>query len=502
VASSGDETQPEAGPEGVGASPGSLLGAVSWAYAARYSAKALTFVATVILARLLLKEDFGLAGFALIVIGFLEVTKDLGIGASVIFYGDDDESLDTAFWLNIGSGLLLGALAWAIAPLVGGFFGAPRATSMTRVLALSFPLMALGNIHRSILERRLAFRRLFIPDLAKAIGKGTLSISLALLGFGAWSLVIGHLGGTAVSVVAYWLVLRWRPAKRFVRTKAAPLLRYGIQIVAVNVVGVLLNNLDYLVVGRYLGAEALGVYILAFRLPELLIKELSTGASRALFPAFSSVRSDPGVLRERFLNTMSYLALVMVPAGLGLAAVADPLVRTLYTDKWEQAIPVMSVIAVYLVVQGVAFNIGDIYKATGRPTLLTKISLVRLPVLLAMLWWAVTGPGTLLAVGFAQLGSAVFTVTLSVVVAARVLAIRPADIWGAFRAPFLAGVGMVAAVLIVLRVLPSQIASWLELTMGIAVGVGAYMTGFWLFDRQKLISVLRAIRTRRRTSQA
>jgi PST family polysaccharide transporter len=474
----------------------SLMAAVSWAYAARYSAKSVTFVSTVILARLLLPQDFGLAGFALIVIGYLEVLRDLGIGAAVVYLGDDEEDRDTAFWLNLLAGLLLAAVAWLIAPWAGEFFDDERAVDMTRVLGLMFPVIALGNIHRSIMERRLDFKRLFIPEVAMSVGKGSVAITLALAGVGAWSLVIGQVGGTALAAVASWFVLRWRPSLRFVKDRAGPLIRYGSHIVAVNALGVLLNNMDYLFVGRFLGVEALGVYTLAFRLPELLVKELSSGASKALFPAFSGLRQDPAALKRRFLETMSYLAVVIVPIGLGLAAVSDPLIRTLYTDKWEDAIPVLSVIAVYMVLQAVAFNIGDIYKATGRPGLLSKVSLARLPVLIVGLWWATTGPETILAVAVAQLISAVFTVVLSIAVASRTLDIRAGEILGSFWSAFIAGGLMTGAVAIVLLLLPSGVASPLELVLGVGVGAVVYGAAVWVLEREKLVTFLRVVRNK------
>ena len=131
-----------------------------WAYAATYSGKFLVFISTMILARLLTQEDFGLAGYALVVISFLEVFNDLGIGSAVIYHRDEPRVLNTAFWLNVATGIVLFGLTWLVAPFAGWFFQDERAVELTRVLGLTFPLTAVGNIHASLLRKNLSFQRI------------------------------------------------------------------------------------------------------------------------------------------------------------------------------------------------------------------------------------------------------------------------------------------------------------------------------------------------------
>src|SRR5512145_2304230 len=162
-------------------------------------------------------------------------------------------------------------ITWVAAPLVGLFFQDPRAIPVTRILALSYPINALGSIHQTVLQKKLAFGRTFMPNLVQSIAKGLGSILLAVLGFGAWSLIGGQLGGVMIGVVAFWIVTRWQPTFSFDPKIARSLLGYGVKIVGVDLLGILLLNIDYLLVGRYLGAANLGVYTLAFRMPDLLI---------------------------------------------------------------------------------------------------------------------------------------------------------------------------------------------------------------------------------------
>lgn len=458
-----------------------ILGTI-WVYAANYSGKALVFISTIILARLLTKADYGLAGYALVIIGFLDVMVDLGVGAALIYYPETEGTRNTAFWLNLLTSVLLFGITFLLAPLAGEFFNDPRAVPLTRVMALTFPVSALGNIHASLLAKHLTFKVKFIPDITKALGKGLVSILLAYFGMGAWSLVLGQVGGTVLGVIALWFVQPWRPKFEFDPLLTRPLLKYGVNIVAVDALGVTLNNVDYLFVGRLLGAEALGVYTLAFRIPELLVKNLVNLVGNVLFPAYSRLKDDLDALQKGFIISMQFISMFTIPVALGLVAVARPMILTLFTEKWEEAIPVTSLIAVYTLLRSLTFNIGNLYKAQGKPDILTKLSMVKIPFLFAGLWWATSGPGTIVAVAWAQVGVALISAVLNILVAARVLSTPVRRIIQAFQPALVAGLVMLVTVSLVLSFLGSS-TELLQLVVGILVGVLVY--GVVVFGLQR-----------------
>ena len=381
-------------------------GGALWSSAAVYLGKLLVFASTLVLARLLDVEDFGLAGYAIVAIAFLDITQDLGIGSALIYARDDPRSQSTAFWLGLASGCALFAFSSVAAYWVGLFFDEPRAVALTRVLALGFPLAALGGVHSALLRKRLQFRRRFVPELARSLAKGGASIALALAGFGAWSLVLGQLAGAAASVVALWWVVPWRPRLEFDAGIAADLLGYGWKVAAVDALAVVLNKADNLFVGRFLGTASLGIYTLAFRIPELLVKQFAQVAGQVLFPVFARMRDEPERMREALLRALRMLALVALPVAVGLAVVADPLVRLLFSAKWIAAAPVVAVIALYTGVRALTLNLGAVYKAQGRPEILLRLSLLQLLPTLAVLAWAAREGGSVIAVAGAQLGLA------------------------------------------------------------------------------------------------
>ena len=221
------------------------LHGTTWTYIAYYSSKLVVFVTTIILARYLSKGDFGVVGYAVTIIGFLDVVKDLGIGTSLIYHRNE-AVFPTAFWVSVSTNLLFFLLTWVGAPLIGSFFDDPRVIGVTRILALNLPLNALGSTHEALLVKELEFRKRFFPEFSKAVVKGVVAISLAVLGFGPWSLIISQLGGTLVAVIILWRIVAWRPSFSFSGQAARSLLSFGLPLVGMNVVSAVALNIDYI----------------------------------------------------------------------------------------------------------------------------------------------------------------------------------------------------------------------------------------------------------------
>lgn len=457
-----------------------------WSYASRYSGKLLVFVSTAVLARVLLKEEFGIAGYALVIIGFMEVLEGLGIGPAIIYHRADTDRLDTAFWLGLGVGGVLFALSYFVAaPLAGAFFQDPRAVPVTRALGLEFLISAFSLVHAALLMQKLAFKRKFVPEMARSASKGIASIVLALLGFGAWSLILGQLAGVLVQTVVYWLVVPWRPALRFQRRMVRSLLGYGSSVVSINGLGILLLNVDYLLIGRFMGAAALGVYTLAFRVPELLVKQLCNVVGNVTFPVYAQMRDDPQALRRGFLLTMRYLTMITIPLGLGLALVAEPFVLVVFGERWAEAVPVTAAISLYMLLRSLVFNAGSVYKAVGRPSLLSRLSLLQAVVAVPALWWTVATTESLVAVAWMQVLLAFLAGGLKLTMAARLVDLRLRDLLRTFAPSLLAGGVMALAVWSVGQLL-TDVLPLLALVLETAVGALVYGGILLLLQREAL----------------
>ncbi len=464
----------------------------AWRYITYFSGKLMIFIGTIALARLLSKDDFGVVGYALTAIAFLDVVSDLGVSPALIYYPENERTSTTAFWIGQAIAWALFGLTWVLAPLMAIYFRDDRVIPVVRVLALTYPFNALGETHGAVLYKKLDFGRTFLPDLSQAITKGVVSVVLAFAGFGAWSLVWGQVSGALISSIAFWFAYPWRPAFKFDLEAAGPLVTYGMKYVGSSVLAMLLLNLDYLLVGRYLGSEALGVYTLAFRLPELLILQFARILSTVIFPIYTKMRDIPGSLTRGFLLTTRYVSLLSIPLGIGLALIARPFTIVVLSEKWVDAIPAMQAIAIYATLLSLTYNSGSAYKAEGHPQVNTYLGLLRLAFLFPALWWAVNIAKSIVAVGWMQAATALIAGTMNMFVVTRFLKFPLRDIWKALQPAIRASFFMALSVLISLRVLNDFMSIW-QLIVSVLAGAATYLGVLWYFNRADIYDITKQL---------
>ena len=329
--------------------------------------------------------------------------------------------------------------------------------------------------------------------MSRSASKGIISIALALLGFGAWSLIIGQLVGVLVQTVVYWIVVPWRPAFQFQRKVARTLLTYGGSVVSIEGLGILLLNADYLFIGRYMGAAALGVYTLAFRVPELLVKQFCNIVGNVTFPVYSQMRDDPEALRKSFLVTMRYLTMLTIPMGLGLVLVAEPFVLTFFTAKWTEAIPVMAAISIYTLLRSLVFNSGSVYKAVGKPGLLSRLSLIQALVTVPALWWTAVTYNTILAIAWMQVLLALLAGSMKLYMAARLVDIKLWDLLQTFLPSLAAGSVMALAIWVSSQFLTDAIPV-VALVVETAVGALVYGGTILLLQKEEVLRASTVLR--------
>ena len=390
-----------------------------WTYLSFVCGKALNFGATVILARLLLPQQFGVMGYCLLALQYLSILNFIGVDALISRRTELKEAANAAFIVNLVTGALLFAAAWTFAPLLARFFRTEEITPLFRLLAVSLPITALGGVPEALLQRALRFKARLLPELGRSVFKGVVSVVLAWRGFGVASLIIGQIAGELVATAAVWSLVRWRPTAVFNRRVTQEMMIYGFHIVAISLLGALFGNVDMIFVGRILGAQALGYYTLAYRIPDLVLTSTNTVVGRVAFPIFCRLQSDADELRSTFFSYIRYMSLLIFPAGAGLAITAAPFILFFYSTRWSPSIPVMQLIAIALAISSIGYVPGVLYKATNRPQILTKLALIKLGPAAAIFWyttrWGITG------VACGQIASGIFNVILDNVVVSRVL---------------------------------------------------------------------------------
>jgi PST family polysaccharide transporter len=466
-----------------------------WSYGAFASSKLLTLVATAILARLLTPAEFGIVGFATVAITYLSIAQDLGLAGALIYQREKaDRAAHVVFSWNLVLGLGLFLVGVLTAPLAAQFFDEPEVASLMRVLSVTFLIAPLGSVHLILLQKELDFRRKMFPDVGSALVKGAASVALALAGFGVWALVLGHLAGVVVSVVLAWIVVKWRPRLAFDRDLTRSLLAFGLPLFLVDLIYVVTGNIDYLIVGRVLGAAALGIYTLAYRIPELLVLGVVSVLSRTMFPAFTKARDSIASLRRGFAASIRYVVIFTTPICVGLFVVAEPLVLVMLGPDWLEAVPVLRVLAAFAWVRSLMSNDGDVYKALGKPGFLARITGLRLVILVPAL--LIATPYGLVAVAIALLIATVLDKTLRIYLISRQLEMRVTEVVAQFVPAVVAAVPLALVSVAMLYALDGA-GPLTRLVATSLAGAATYFGAIWLLERDALRRIVVLVRTPR-----
>lgn len=361
---------------------GQVASGVKWHYGFTAFRVAITIGSTAVLARLLSPGDYGLVAMSTLVTEFAALFANLGFGAILVQQPKlTRRQLDTVFCASVIIGLVLAFLVAAAAYPAAALFKQPELTAVLCVSALSFVVQGVAVVPAAILQRLLMFKAEVLLQASLVLLRTGLAVGLALAGAGYWSLVIGGVVAlvcvTAVQFVVVGFRPRWRLDTAFLRQHA----RSSGSFLGSGLLSHLNANIDYFVVGRRFGAAELGLYQVAFSLPEELRTRLSGPLQRVLFPAYARLQSEPQRFRDAVLESQRLLAYVVLPLGAVMAVLAPEIVAVLYGPKWADVVPLLQVLAVGGACRAMFSLVASVFYATGRADLAFKINLISAPFL-------------------------------------------------------------------------------------------------------------------------
>jgi O-antigen/teichoic acid export membrane protein len=443
---------------------------ILWSNVAFVATRALGALTLLVLARLLTPSTFGVVAAITVYVFVVELISDAGMRNTVVYEQEHavTRRVDTAFTMNVGLALGLTAIAVLAAPLVADFFRLPEETDLFRLAALNPLIKSLGNIHDALMLRDLAFRRRALPELVLALTRAGVSIPLAVAGLGATSIVVGLLAGTAAWVVAEWVLTGYRPRPHFDRAVARSMIGYGGAASLVDIIAALASRIDVAVIARVLGDRALGLYTVAFRIPELLVESVAWNTHAVAFPALSRKRRDDAAgLADATRGILRYQALYAVPVSALLAVVGTPLVVVLFSEEWRGAGGVASAVAVMAGISALVFPLGDVFKALGRQRVFILLQLVYIPLVVGAV--VAAAPAGIVAVAWARVGTRAFWALLLGGAVTRTLRASPLSFLRETVPALVAGAGVVAGAGSVRLLWPD--ASLLPLVAEIAAGL-------------------------------
>jgi O-antigen/teichoic acid export membrane protein len=354
----------------------------SWALLSLTLAMGTGAARALIAAHLIGAREVGTVGVALLVLATLDaLTATAGETALVSHPGDPEADLDPAFTLRVAQGVLVAGLLWLGAPAVGRFFEMPAVPPLMRALALVPLLRGLSNPAAILLVRRIEFRRLFWWGLPEAVAGTALVVGVGVVRRDAWALVAAVVGAQAVSTVVSYAMAPRVPRLAVRGPGFARLLHYGRWMQGTRVLMFAALNLDNFVVGKVLGAAALGFYQIAFRIGEIPAVTVGHAAARAMLPVLTRLRRRPSRLRREYLGTFRLVMAVNAAIALGLVLAARPAVAWLLGPEWLPAVPLAQILAAAMLFRTAAILANQLFYALERPRFVFAVNAVRVGVL-------------------------------------------------------------------------------------------------------------------------
>jgi O-antigen/teichoic acid export membrane protein len=353
------------------------INGITWSVVSRLGRMALMFVISVILARLLSPREFGLVAMITVITSFAAIFAELGFSAALVQKQDiQQEQLSSVFWLNVGAGLLLTLVFAAGAPLISRFYREPMLTPLTIFISTSFLISSLNIVQNTLLTKALDFRTLSIVELSAVLVAGIISIAMALAGFGAWSLAAQSVLISAVTAVLLWILSDWRPSLLFRWTAVKALLGFSMSLFGTKVLNYWVRNIDYLLIGRFLGSDPLGVYSRAYDVMLFPLASVSRVLSRVMFPSMSIIQENKPRVANLYLRMTRTIALITFPMMLGLFVTVEPFVLVVFGPQWIGMIPVLRILSLVGMTQSIGTLNGNLYLSQGRADLQLKVGLV------------------------------------------------------------------------------------------------------------------------------
>ncbi len=352
--------------------------AAKWNVSASICVRVLGFLTTIILARILGPEEFGLFALAFVVIDGFGLFKSLGFESALVQRKDDNPvAADTAFFIIPLMGLVMYLVLVLATPYLAKGLDSADLADVLKYLGLIFIVNTLTRVPYSLLEKRMQFGKRAIADIIAQLFYSAVALTMGIMGFGVWSLVWGYLSMSLSKLVATWYMVDWRPKFRFDLHMAIDMFHFGKYMFLGSVLYFLSSNFDRIVVGRELGVGILGVYAIAYNFADLINALLGYKVSEILFPAFSKLQDNLYNLKSAYLRVVKVLLIIVFPYSMGLLFLGGEFLQTIFGEKWIQAIPVLQILSGISVMHIFIVSTKSVFNGLKRPRLALVTGIIR-----------------------------------------------------------------------------------------------------------------------------
>ena len=372
----------------------SVISNFFWRFAERCGAQIVTFVVSIVLARILTPEDYGQIALITVFTTIMQVFVDSGLGTALIQKKDaDDLDFSSVFYFNFVVCLVLYAIMFMAAPVIANFYNDLSLTPIIRVISLTIAISGVKGIQQSYVSRNMLFKRFFYGTLGGTVFSAFLGIGLAYAGFGVWAIVAQQLSNTAIDTLILWLTVKWRPKKMFSWERLKGLLSFGWKMLASALLDTLYGNIRSLIIGKLYSSADLAYYNQGDKFPYVIANNINTSIDSVLLPTMASEQDNKKRVKSMTRRAIKTSTYIMAPLMMGLAFCAEPIVRLILTDKWLPCVPFLRIFCITYMFQPIHTANLNAIKAMGRSDLFLKLEIAKkivgIALMLSTMWFGV-----------------------------------------------------------------------------------------------------------------
>ncbi len=349
-----------------------------WSFIDQFAYIGITFIASIILARLLSPSEFGLIGMITVFIAVSESFINSGFSSALIRKKDcTDTDYSTVFYFNLVVGILFFNILFFSASAIAKFFNEPQLKAIVQVLSVVLIIDSLSLIQRTILTKRVDFKLQARISIIASVVSGIIAVSLAFAEFGVWSLVAQRISKQGINSYLLWIWNRWRPLSVFSKKSFGELFGFGSKLLISGLIDALYRNIYYLVIGKFFSAQELGYYTRADEFKRIPSQNLNLIIGRVSYPVLSSIQEDKSRLKSNYQRLIRSTMLVTLVLMLGMAAVAEPMVITLIGEKWRPSIIYLQMLCFVGMMYPINSLNMNVLQVQGRSDLFLRLEVIK-----------------------------------------------------------------------------------------------------------------------------
>ena len=463
---------------------GKAVGGFFWTLAERFAAQGVSFIVSIILARLLLPDDYGIVAIVSIFTSIANVLVKSGLGSALIQKSDADSTdFSTVFYYNLVFSLFIYLLLFFGAPMIAEFYHIPLLIPVLRVNLLNLILYGLNNVQQAYVSKKLAFKQFFWSTIVGTIMSAVVGILMAYNGFGVWSLVTQQLLNSAIDTIILNITIGWNPGFVFSLSRLRDLLGFGWKLLLSDLLSSVYSNIQGFVIGKKYSAEQLAYYNKGNTFPQILVRNLDNSIQSVIYPVLSKAQND----KKRFIRYMyrgSTLSFFFIcPMMIGMIVVAQPLVSMLLTEKWLSTVPYLQLYCItYLLRPIEATNLQAMY-ALGRSDITLKLELIKKIYGIGSLIIAITVFNSPVAICFSLVICTILNTLLNMSFVSKLIGYKVFDQIKSFGVTFALSLSMGVVCFFVGRMIVNM-NTILRLIIPILTGMGYYTIGSALLKNE------------------